>query len=168
MLYSEITVGVQTRCQRQIWQHCRIIYLLRGTDSLKTWWSGAELSADSSRTFITDFTLQPTFSQMKPIQTMSLCRKSGHRHRIPHCTDHCRMPRELDDRETKFPFLVRTRTVHTSSKSHRTPCPMNYGSTFPEVKRPDPWADLHLVPKVKNSWSFSCTSPYFFMAWCLI
>ena len=28
--------GVQTRCQRKIWQHCRISYQLHGTDCLKT------------------------------------------------------------------------------------------------------------------------------------
>jgi hypothetical protein len=115
MPYSEITVGVQIRCQRQIWQHCRIIYQLHGTDSLKTWWSGAELSADSSRTSITACTLQSTFIQMKPIPTLSLCRKSDHRHRNPHCTDQCRMLRELDDWETTVGCPARNRAVHTSS-----------------------------------------------------
>lgn len=47
-----------------------------------------------------------------------------------------------------------------------TPCPKGAEETFPGVKRPVREAH-HYLQQVKNEWSFTSTTPYVFMMWCL-
>jgi len=58
--------------------------------------------------------------------------------------------------------------VQTGSGAHRASCPM--GALSLEVKRLRREADHSPPPnaEVKNAWSYTSTSPYVFMVYCLV
>jgi hypothetical protein len=82
----------------------------------------------------------------------------------------------LDDRgsRVRFPagagkFSLHHR-VQNGSVAHSASYPMGSGALSLRVKRPGREAD-HSPPSsadVKNPWSYTSTSRYVFMAWCLV
>lgn len=155
MLCREITVGVQTRCQRKIWKHCRIIYQLHGTDSLIGRW--AELSCQR--------TLRARSLPRSHCSVHSATlNQSRHCHYVARAVtvtgfhtalSSAEYPASWTTERPQFDFRQRQGlSILALRPAHRTPCPMDWGSTFPAVKRPDLCADLHLLPKVKNALAF--------------
>jgi hypothetical protein len=60
--------------------------------------------------------------------------------------------------------------VQNNSGAHSASYPMGTRVSFPVVKRPERETD-HSPPssvEVKNAWSYTSTSQYVFMAWCLV
>jgi hypothetical protein len=74
----------------------------------------------------------------------------------------------LDDRGSKvrFPAGAGNFSLHhrvqTGSEAHPASCPMGMGGGR-GVKLT---THLHLVPRLKNEWSYTSTPQYAFMAWC--
>jgi hypothetical protein len=56
--------------------------------------------------------------------------------------------------------------VHTGSGAHAAPYPMGTGALSPEVKRPERKGNHPPPPsaEVKNTWIYTSTPPYIFMA----
>jgi hypothetical protein len=82
----------------------------------------------------------------------------------------------LDNRTTRLRFPVGAGNfslrhhVQTGSGAHPASHPMGVGGSFTGGKRPGVklTSHLHLVPSSKNAWSYTSTSQYVFMRWCLV